>query len=286
MGRRKGETIDWNTLEMKVRPKVSGDSKIIFAPTIRRLTSPYWRSLIEYVENGGWLYASYASDGWIHLFEELFGAKHNLRFGLADLPEEKIRLTFLSDFGNISEGDTLEFLTGTATRNAAFCPVDTTTAEVIAVDDNKQPALLLNEIGEGKVIFSPYPLEHYSSTIREGSTHQPLYQLYSAICVAKDIRPPLMKDNKSVELGILLNNSGIIHAYVINHSWADEEVTIYSMKKIRKFKQIMSDADVILEENSFRFNISSKGVKLFEIGFGKEKASLEKGKQPIIYMEE
>ena len=280
------ETIDWNVLDMKSRPKVPADSEIIFAPTIRRLTSPYWRSLINFVEKGGWLYVSYSSDGWVHLFEELFGAKHNLRFGLVDLPKEKVKITFVKDFGNISEGDTLEFLTENLTRDAAFCPVVTTTAEVIAVDDNNRPALLLNEIGEGKVIFSTYPLEHYSSTLIDGSARQPLYKFYSAICAAKGIRPPLMKDNKNVELGILLNNSGIIHAYAINHSWDEEEITIYSMKKIKSCIQMDFEGEVILEENSFRFSMGSKEVKLFEIGFEKEKVSIEKGKQSTIYMEE
>ena len=280
------ETIDWNSLEMNDQPKVSDDSEIIFAPTVGRLTSPYWRSLIDHVEKGGWLYASYSSDGWIHLFEELFGAEHKLRFGLTDLPTEKVRIKFLKDFGNISKGDIIEFLTENNSREAAYCPVDTTSAEVIAVDDKDQPALLLNKIGKGTVLFSAYPLEYYSSTLIEGSIRQPLYKLYSAICAAKGIKTPLMKDNKNVELGILQNTTGIIQAYVINHSWGDEEITIYSKRKIKSCTQIMSDGDVILEENSFSFKMSSKEVKLFEIGFEKEKSSIETEKQATIYVEE
>lgn len=264
------DSVDWNNIETDKKPQIPDDSEVIFSPVTGRLTAPYWRALIEYVRRGGWLYVSYKSDGWIHLFEELFGARHKLKFGLADQPDHELSIKFIQDFGSLSGGDTVKFTTNNLSRSCAYCPVEVTDAEIIAIDHNNRPALLMNKVGDGKIIFSTYPLEYYCSSISNGSQIQPLHQIYNAICTAKGIKPPLRKDNKNIELGILENKAGALYAYLINHSWNEESVTIYTDRKINRIQQIIFRGGIDLEDRSFTLKLGSKKVELFEIGLEEE----------------
>ena len=278
-------SIDWSKIEMDEKPQLAENPEVIFSPTTARLTAPYWRVLIDFVEGGGWLYVSYKSDGWIHLFEELFGAKHKLKFGFADLPDHELNVKFMQDFGTLTEGDSLKFNTNNLTRSCAYCPVDVTEAEVIAVDNDYRPALLMNKIGKGRVIFSTYPLEYYVATSKNGSQSQPLHILYGAICAAKGIDPPLKMNNINVEMGILKNDSDSLHAYLVNHSWNEEKVTIRAKSKIKGIQKTLSKEDIILVENSFEISLAPKNVELLEI-WADEDLPKKKSEQSIAYMEE
>ncbi len=278
-------SIDWNKIETDVKPRIGEDHEIIFSPATARLTAPYWRALIEFVEKGGWLYVSYKSDGWIHLFEELFGAKHNLRFGFVNLPDGELNIKFMQDFGTLTKGDSLKFNTNNLTRSCAYCPVETTKAQVIAVDNDNRPALLMNEIGKGRVIFSTYPLEYYVATSKNGSQTQPLHNLYGAICAAKGIDPPLKMNNTNVEMGILKNENKSIYAFLINHSWNEEKITIRTNNKINYIQMVLSGENIPPVENSIELSMAPKGVELLEIWIDVELPK-KRSKQSLAYMEE
>lgn len=278
-------SIDWSKVTMEDKPQITGNPEIIFSPATARLTAPYWRALIEFVEKGGWLYISYKSDGWIHLFEELFGAKHNLKFGFVDLPNGDLNIKFIQDFGTQSEGDSLKFNTNNLNRSCAYCPVDATEAEVIALDADNRPALLMNKIGKGRVIFSTYPLEYYVAMSKNGSQSQPLNTLYGAICAARGIDPPLKMNNSNVEMGILKNGSKSIYAFLVNHSWNEEKLTIRTKNKINDIQMTLSGENIQPVENSFEISLAPKNIELLEI-WTEEKMPKRESEQSIAYMEE
>ncbi len=120
------------------------DTKLLISPNTRKLTAPFWEAIYRYVDQGGIFYCSFSSDMWIHLFEELFGARHLLRYGLADIPEDNIEIEFTDDFFDISKGEKFSYQIKGNTRETAFCPLKTTKAEILAVDKENRPAIILN----------------------------------------------------------------------------------------------------------------------------------------------
>ena len=196
-----------------------------------------------------------------------------------------MNVKFMQDFGTLAKEDSLIFNTNSLTRSCAYCPVDVTEAEVIAVDNDYRPALLMNKIGKGRVIFSAYPLEYYVANSKNGSQSQPLHSLYGAICAAKGIDPPLKMNNINIEMGILEGDSESIYAYLINHSWEEEKVTISTKYKINRIQKALSGGNINIVENSFEIILAPKNIELLEI-WTEEKLPKKKSEQSIAYMEE
>jgi len=196
-----------------------------------------------------------------------------------------LNLKFIQDFGTQSEGDSIKFNTNNLNRSCAYCPVDATEAEVIALDADNRPALLMNKIGQGRVIFSTYPLEYYVAMSKNGSQSQPLNTLYGAICAARGIDPPLKMNNSNVEMGILKNGSKSIYAFLVNHSWNEEKLTIRTKNKINDIQMTLSGENIQPVENSFEISLAPKNIELLEI-WTEEKMPKRESEQSIAYMEE
>jgi endo-1,4-beta-mannosidase len=205
--------------------------RLLVLPNIWTLLTAGWRNLYSYASDGGCVYLSYSGvHGGIRcpIFEQLFGVRHQLRYGISEIPQgSAVNLRFCRDFYGISEGETISVPISGKAPATAHCPVVPTTAEVIAVDDQGLPALVVNAIGKGKVVFSAYPLEYYVFNTYEGNTTTQVDRLYHALARMAGVETPASCDNRFLELGMFKqSDGGDSILIVVNHSWETQRATL------------------------------------------------------------
>lgn len=218
--------------------RLPAEIKLALAPNTQALTAPTWEAIYEYVEQGGTFYYSYHPNMWIHNFEPLFGCRHHLRFGLADLPPEEFTLTFGEDFGSMRAGESLRYRRPNGERLSAFCPVSPTTAKVVATDERGNPALLVNPIGRGQVVFCTYPLEYYLFEEPDVRSADSTYRLYQGLADVAGLTQVFEFSSPFVETGYLRGENEYL-VWLINHAWeaVDGELkTDLQLKSVEDFE--------------------------------------------------
>jgi endo-1,4-beta-mannosidase len=157
---------------------------LYLVPSVQQLTAPAWHRLAALAEQGATVYLSYGSrrGPWWTRPDELFGVAHQLRHGRSDrVPDGEVRFTFRSDFGSLLASDELVL----DAAGQTFLPVRPVSAEVVAVDADGNPALLVKQHGAGRLVLCTYPLEHMANA----------YRLYDALAeVAEVYRPMVVAD--------------------------------------------------------------------------------------------
>jgi hypothetical protein len=134
---------------------------LLLLPSTQKLLSPTWERLARRAEAGALVYWSYFGGDydfhqgmWCRDFEGLTGCRHQLRYGVPDLPAEMVTLS--------AEGLQIRARTAVGGPFArAYLPVEPIAAEVLARDQAGRPAITHRALGRGAVIFCAYPWEHY-----------------------------------------------------------------------------------------------------------------------------
>jgi endo-1,4-beta-mannosidase len=205
--------------------------KLLVLPNIWTLLTSCWRTLHQFAADGGHVYLSYSGvHGGIRcpIFEHLFGARHQLRYGISEIPKASVvTMRFRRAFHRIGAGETITVpIAGTAPATA-HCPLVATTGEVIAEDQDGLPALVLNRIGKGSVMFCAYPLEYYVFNEHEGQTRTQVDRLYGALTRMAGVEATARCDNRFCEVGTFKNGDGKdAIVVVINHAWEPQSATI------------------------------------------------------------
>ena len=212
------EYADWAKRPMLFMPSPitsTGD------PFLVHVHSDFYEKLRRYVETGGFLYASLASDGAVPEIASLFGAR------LVDrAPSSEVTLKVVAPFGDLKPGDTFHYSVPTQTIESWGTLLEVTTGKVIAVDQDNRPALVANTLGRGKTLLSAYPLEHYLANVpavfdQPENTHR----IYEAFRDWVGFKPAFHTDQPSVEISAL---KGDRRGYVVlvNHSPQQQNVTV------------------------------------------------------------
>jgi endo-1,4-beta-mannosidase len=253
-------------IESKEEQSIPEDIKLLISPNIQKLTAPFWEVVYRYVEEGGIFYCSFHFDMWIHIFEQLFGAKHHLRFGLADIPEcKEIEIEFTRELFDIPKNEKFAYQLNGHSRENAFCPVTPTKAEVIAIDRDGRPAILLNSIGKGKVVFSTYPLEYYLANTHDVYKKDKMYRIYRSLSKMAGIMPTFNTENPYVELGTVKYKEGSqFLLWIINHDWEKSVGIIQTDLDIREVTDFETCRSIPFKDH-IQFNLESKEVKVYKI---------------------
>jgi hypothetical protein len=178
------------------------------------------RALLAFARSGATVYASYfAGTGkdqvgpWMPWMEQIFGVKHQLRYGLSDtIAGDEVTFHFVNDVGEITAGQVLRFPVDAQGVARAYLPVEPDGAEVLAVDGEGRPALLRNADGAGWMVLCTYPLEHMASR-RPAANPEPTWQIYSALATSAGVARPLRAEDPRVIVGGL--QVGESDAYVV-----------------------------------------------------------------------
>lgn len=212
--------------------------------------SDFYEKAKKYVERGGFLYASVASDGAIPDMESLFGAR------LVDrAPSSELTLKFVAPFGDFKSGDTLHYTVPTASIESWGTLLEVGGGKVIAVDQYGHPALVSNTLGSGKTLLSAYPLEHYLAALPAAfDKPEQTHRIYAAFRDWVGIKPRFQTDQASVEIAVL---AGERRGYVvlINHSAVAQAVTTSTTLPLSSIHRIESDGAKSLTLEKFNWKM-------------------------------
>ena len=209
-------------IELRKEVHFPEGAKLLILPSFPMLTAPSWEALYNFAEKGGTVYFSYRYQPWIHNFERLTGCTHKLRYGIPDIPAPDLTISFVKSMPEIEEGEVFKFTPSASPFNSAFCPLVPRSAEVIAIDEEGNPAIVMNRVGKGKIFFSAFPLELYLSEKPEANKTSLLWRLYKAMALEAGIEFPIDFTNPFVEMEVLRQGDDTL-IWLINHSWETVE---------------------------------------------------------------
>ena len=223
----------------------------------------FWQDVRQYVAEGGSLYASLCADAAIPNMEALFGAR------LVDHapPADEVRITFITDFGDIPAGRTLSYRANPANLRHWPALLDAGSAQVVAVDAAGRPALAAQAMGRGKTLLSAYPLEHYLAVTPaafdgEENTHL----LYRALRQWAGVQPLFVSDTPAVEVGAL-TGEGRAYVIMVNHSANAQKVTVRARQPIASVTHLTPTGDHPLphQGNSWQIQVSPHHASILEV---------------------
>jgi hypothetical protein len=210
-------------------------------PFLAHVHSDFYEKAIKYVEKGGFLYASIASDGAIPEMNSLFGAR------IADrVISSGVTIKMTEPFGNLKPGDTFHYTIPSAGIQSWGVLLEVSTGKVIAVDQDGRPVLVVNAVGSGKTLLSAYPIEHYLANLpgvfdQVENTHK----IYEAFRDWVGIKPAFRSDRSEVEVSSLTgDHRGYI--VVVNHSAQAQDPNILSTIPVRSYSSIAADGSTPL----------------------------------------
>ncbi|MEU4742934.1 cellulase family glycosylhydrolase [Actinosynnema sp. NPDC023658] len=202
---------------------VPEDCALYLVPSVKQLTAPTWRTLVERASAGAVVYASYfvgehrtQRGPWWPKLDETFGVVKQLRYGLVDpIEDDSVRMVFQRDFGGIDAGEELVFRVGGTAESRAFLPVVPAGAEVVAVDGHGRPALLRYRVGDGWAVLCTYPVEHMAAMTPRVNP-EPTWRLYAALAAFAGVPPRVSVDDPSVMTGLMEHEDGRVFAWFVS----------------------------------------------------------------------
>ncbi len=231
-------------------------------PFLAHVHSDFYEKAKQYVENGGFLYASVASDGSIPDMASLFGVR------LVDrAPSSEVTLKIVAPFGDLKPGDTFHYSVPTQTIESWGTLLEVTTGKVIAVDQNNRPALVANTLGRGKSLLSAYPLEHYLANV-PSVFDQPekTHRIYKAFGDWVGLKPAFRTDQPSVEVSAL-NGDHRGYVVLVNHSAEPQKVTVFTTSGVHSVSRIAPEGvkPMQIEGSSWKMELGSYEGAIVEL---------------------
>jgi len=209
--------------------------KILFVPVVPRraaFTTSDWRRLLEYVRDGGFLYASYHGAA-AHELEAIFGIEPDYAVevspggffltstGVRDLPEEiDLRAIHSKKLRLLGRG------------------------EVWMRDDKGEAALTFHSQGKGGSFFCTYPLELYLSYMPEVYTGGQAYKLYQEMARTAQVIPTLTSGWPQVELKFFRDGEKR-YLLLINHQGKRVDLDLSEREAKIRLQDILSE-EIIL----------------------------------------
>lgn len=205
-------------------------------PFLTHVHSDFYERAKNYVEQGGFLYASMASDGAVPEMDSLFGARIVDR---AISSEVTIKMT--EPFGDLKPGDTFHYTVPSQNIQSWGVLLQVSTGKVIAVDQNGHAALVINSIGAGKTLLCAYPIEHYLANI-PAALDQPdnTEKLYEAFREWTGVKPAFRSDRPEVEVS-LLKGDRRGYLVVVNHSDQPQDAGILARVSVHSYASVNPD---------------------------------------------
>ena len=181
---------------------------------------PFWQRVKPHVEAGATLYASLSSKSALSIPDviDLFGAS------LADRARwrPEVELTFDTDFFGIQAGETFEFRAAQGLQGMGVL-LTIHGGQVVAHDQDGNPALVVHDSGMGHTVLCAYPIEHMLGVTPNAFEDRSSYwRLYRALKELAGIQSPFTVDQPEVEVGCLC---GADRDYVVLVNHAPETVS-------------------------------------------------------------
>ncbi|MGJ7906570.1 cellulase family glycosylhydrolase [Actinopolyspora sp. H202] len=197
------------------RDGIAEDCSLYLLPSAKQLTAPSTGKLEELAASGATLYLSYCHGTgsfqrgpWIAGLDRIFGVKHQLWYGQVDpIQREEVELTFRTDFGGLAAGTKLSLPVAGNRHSRARLPVRATEAEIVAVDQDGDPAVLRNRVGSGWTVLCTYPIEHMADWT-PGVNPDAAVGLYDALAEFAGVRRSVRVADPAVSADVLRHRDG------------------------------------------------------------------------------
>lgn len=200
---------DWSEAPLLLTPAPAADTWGY------HLYTPFWQRVRPYVEAGATLYTSLSAASALSIPDviELFGVS------LADRAfwRPEVELTFVEDFFGIRAGEVFEFAAQPGLQGTGVL-LNVHDAQVLARDQDGNPALLVHDLGQGHAVLCAYPIELMlgrTPNVFEGRSS--CWRLYRALKGLADTQSPFSVDRPEVEVGCL-TGEGRDYVIIVNHT--------------------------------------------------------------------
>ncbi|MDQ6781501.1 MAG: cellulase family glycosylhydrolase [Candidatus Eremiobacteraeota bacterium] len=236
--------------------------KVVFVPCVQQVTTADTAQLEAFVREGGTVYMSYGGEPWFPRLSQFIGALPDIRYGIVESERHEthapaqLSLRFIAPFGSIAPGNIVQVPWSPDDRRAARLPCRPTDAQVIAVDERGEPALLERRMGEGSVVFMAYPLEYLALVGLNGNSRNGTWKIYQALalrCAPRSVRA----EHPLVQCFTWRCNDKL-RLIAINHGW--EQTTSSFEGAPARVKDLESGETV----DASRVTFTVKGVRAFE----------------------
>jgi hypothetical protein len=197
----------------------------------------FWLKAQDYVRKGGIIYASIGADAAIPGMSDLFGARMT-----DSQPVDELTLKFVKPFGSFRPGDTLQYPVPGKDMKYWGTGLEVTSGEVIAIDQQGRPALVVHKLGAGKTLLSAYPLEAYlGNTVNvfeePGADHA---RLFAALRDWSGVQPLVRTDQPDVEAAAL-NAANRGYVVLVNHGGTARQAHIITRLPVHSLKRLDVD---------------------------------------------
>lgn len=200
---------------------------LIIIPSTQKLLAPTWEKLRAAAHRGATVYWSYFGGDydfhqgmWCHLFTELVGTEHQLRYGLPCLPADRVSLSGGGDSELELAADTR--VGGPFARSylplAEPVSAPSHATKVRLRDQAGRPALLENPIGKGRFLFLAYPWEHYLGGTADINGTDTSERLYAWLGKLAGVISPIAAPDGRVQTHRARGASSD-YIWAINRSW-------------------------------------------------------------------
>jgi endo-1,4-beta-mannosidase len=239
---------------------------LLIVPSTKALTAPTWRHLEQLAADGSTVFVSYfggdsaAQRGpWHPDVDRFFGVEQQLRYGLNEpIPGATIEWTFTEEFGAIRPDERLGFTVNGNVNGAALLPVRATGARVVATDAAGRPALLVRDVGAGRIVLSTYPVEYLAANTPRVNPND-LVRLYGALAMVAGVRPAMSVDDPRVFADVLEHEDGRRFGWIVN--LAGGKVTVRPLLPDGAGLTNVDDGTPVARE----FTMDPYGVEVFEV---------------------
>jgi beta-galactosidase len=257
LGRRAGfkadlprELSDWSTYPMVLVPSPLTATEV----NNSHVLTSFWESASAYVQKGGALYASLCADAAIPEMGTLFGAT------LADhAPVPEVTLTMTASFGELQPGDSFHFQPDGSNPKHWGATLDLCGGQVIAVDQDGRPALVIHTFGKGKTLLCTYPIESYLAVkpaAFDGT--EETHRLYRAFRLWAGVQPLFTSGEPSVETTVL-GKGERGYAVLTNHSATAYEIILTASAPMRELAQVGTKGSETISFNGASCSIHLDG---------------------------
>jgi hypothetical protein len=214
----------------------------------------FWKKAEYYVQQGGSLYASLCADVAIPEMEYLFGAR------LVDhTPVEAVSLKVVAEFGDLQPGDMFHYQGDSSNPRHWAVTLDIRGGQVIAIDQNDEPALVAHQNGNGKTLLCAYPLESYLAlTPAAFEGQENTHRIYRAFSQWAGVKSLFSTDQPMVEVAALADTKRG-YAILANHNLKALNVSVSSTLSLMKIRQVAPSGFQDLNLNHQGWNMKLDG---------------------------
>jgi len=240
----------WENVPLVLLPSPLTSTSLSF----NHVHTTFWRRAQKYVEAGGTLYASLSGDAAIPEMEDLFGASLEDRI----IPRGWVEIEMVEDFHGLKKGQRFRYQVGLSPADMGYL-LRVSTGQIIAVDQEGNPAIVAHSLGRGRTLLSAYPLEHYlAQTPSAFEGEEPTWRLYRALRSYAGLTSLFECDNPRVELGLLpRSNDGYL--MVVNHGAEPIRTSITTTVSLEEVRELVPEGARRLAHDEHGWDVDLDG---------------------------